>query len=47
MREDKPEYALEIQDLAVEYRTRGQTVYAVNGLNLKIRHKQKIGRAHV
>ena len=43
MREDKSEYALEIQDLTVEYRTRGQTVYAVNGLNLKVRHRQTLG----
>ena len=36
-------YALEIEDLSVEFRTRDRTVYAVNGLDLKIRKGETLG----
>ena len=36
-------YALEIEDLSVEFRTRDRTVYAVNGLDLKIRKGETWG----
>ena len=36
-------YALEIKNLSVEFRTRERTVYAVNGLDLKIKKGQTLG----
>ena len=36
-------YALEIENLSVEFRTRDRTVYAVNGLDLKIKKGQTLG----
>lgn len=37
------DFALNIEDLSVEFRTRERTVYAVNGLNLRIRKGQTLG----
>ncbi len=41
--QNEPSYALEIENLSVEFRTRERTVYAVNDLNLKIRKGQTLG----
>ncbi|MDD3164337.1 MAG: ABC transporter ATP-binding protein [Oscillospiraceae bacterium] len=43
MENKQTEYALDIQDLAVEFRTHDRTVYAVNGLNLQIKQGQTLG----
>ena len=43
MNPNETPYALEIEDLCVEFRTRNRTVYAVNGLDLKIRKGETLG----
>ena len=43
MNPNETPYALEIEDLSVEFRTRDRTVYAVNGLDLKIRKGETLG----
>lgn len=43
MNPNETPYALEIEDLFVEFRTRNRTVYAVNGLDLKIRKGETLG----
>lgn len=43
MNPNETPYALEIEDLSVEFRTRNRTVYAVNGLDLKIKKGQTLG----
>ena len=36
-------YSLEIEDLAIEYRTDDGTVYAVNHIDLKLKHQETLG----
>ncbi len=43
MNPNETPYTLEIEDLSVEFRTRNRTVYAVNGLDLKIKKGQTLG----
>ena len=43
MNPNETPYALEIENLSVEFRTRNRTVYAVNGLDLKIRKGETLG----
>lgn len=40
---DNSNFALKIEDLAVEFRTHERTVYAVNGLNLEIKKGSTLG----
>ena len=43
MQENQTPYTLKIENLSVEFRTRDRTVYAVNGLDLKIRKGETLG----
>ena len=43
MNPNETPYTLEIENLSVEFRTRNRTVYAVNGLDLKIKKGQTLG----